>query len=50
MTYEESMHWFRVDELDYTLTMDISQKYRRKKIPIPTPFPKPQPAPATPRS
>ena len=50
MTHKESMHRFRVDELEYTSTTVVPQKPRGQKVPIPTPFPNPQPAPATPRS
>ena len=51
MTHKESMHRFRVDELDYTPTTVVLQKPRGQKIPIPSaPLPKPKPAPATPRS
>ena len=51
MTHKESMHRFRVDELDYTPTTVVLQKPLGQKIPIPSaPLPKPKPAPATPRS
>lgn len=48
MTHKETMHWSKVDGLDYTSTMVTSQKSRSEKTRIP--YPKPQPAPATPRS